>query len=241
MGELMRKIMTNNPRPIPSQYSSEFRELINMMLKKNPNERASIYDILQLPLIRNKAIALLGKTQARSELNHQVFHGVKAGETPSDIPDEINLPFVSHHENESQNDQTSIEKSDKNESNVQKEKKSQEKLKKALKSMADNLKEVINGNFDISTINEAQEEMNDGDFYFMGRKLVLNSVKNDDPLAYKLESVRLFLEEMLGIEKFKEIYKVASEEESTQLLKLTQSDAYVFQLVLQLVAYESRP
>ena len=46
---------------------------------------------------------------------------------------------------------------------------------------------------------------------------------------------------MLGIEKFKEIYKVASEEESTQLLKLTQSDAYVFQLVLQLVAYESRP
>ena len=241
MGELMRKIMTNNPRPIPSQYNSEFRELINFMLKKNPNERASIYDILQLPLIRNKAIALLGKTQARSELNHQVFHGVKAGETPSDIPDEINLPFVSHHENESQNDQTSIEKSDKNESNVQKEKKSQEKLKKALKSMADNLKEVINGNFDISTINEAQEEMNDGDFYFMGRKLVLNSVKNDDPLAYKLESVRLFLEEMLGIEKFKEIYKVASEEESTQLLKLTQSDAYVFQLVLQLVAYESRP
>ena len=244
IGEIMRKIMTNNPRPIPSQYSPEFRELINMMLKKNPNERASIYDILQLPLIRNKAIALLGKTQARSELSHQVFHGVKAGETPADVPDEINLPFVSHQEKETQETKKKEEnnpnpQNDK-ESIASKERKSQEKLRKALQSMADNLKEVINGHFDLSAINEAQEEMNEGDFYFMGRKLVLNTVQNSDPLAYKLESVRSFLEEMLGMEKFKEIYKVASEGKSTQLLKLTQSDAYVFQLVLQLVSYESQ-
>lgn len=232
IGEIMRKVMTSNPKSIPYQYSNELREMIAMMLKKNPAERASIYDILKIPLIRNKAIALLGKTQARIELNHQVFHGKKPGETPGDIPEEIKLHVCE--------DDGKIQLKEENLQEIERQRHEKKKIMEEMQNMAENLREIIDGHFEIPNLAD-ENNIKIGDFYFMGRKLILNKVHDDDPLSYKLESIRAFLESMLGIEKFGEIYKVAEDEnDQSGLLKLTHSDAYVFQLILQLVAYEKQ-
>ena len=70
----------------------------------------------------------------------------------------------------------------------------------------------------------------------------MQRVKNSDPLSFKIESVRVFLEEILGAEKLKEIYDSIimnpGNEGKMQAFNLSQSDLYLFQLVMQIVAYE---
>ena len=78
---IIESIKNDEPVRISSIYSQELRSLIKLMLNKDQNQRPSINDILKIPLIKYKAIALLGKTQARNELNHSIFHGEKPGKT----------------------------------------------------------------------------------------------------------------------------------------------------------------
>lgn len=215
VGEIMRNVIGKTPKPIPTVFSNELQELCTKMLRKNPDERPTINEILQMPLIRNKAVALLGKTLAGAELNHGVFHGEKAGKTPENYVEEVEYKLTG-------------------------EKSSEKKagIYKVMKRMADNLQQIIKGE-NMIDIPEEVEDMSLGDFYFMGRKLIIKSVHAQDTLGYKVESIRVFLEDLLGIEKFKEVYEVAADDTMTlQALELTKSDAYIFQLIMQLVAYE---
>lgn len=49
---LVLKIVESKHEPIPSQYSSELRRLIDEMLNKDPKLRPTIDDILGSPLIK---------------------------------------------------------------------------------------------------------------------------------------------------------------------------------------------
>lgn len=89
--DLLVEIQCRPSPRLPSSFSEELQNLVTEMLKKDASERPTINQILALPFIRFKAIALLGKTQAGRELAHSVFHGVPAGETPEGVSDEIFL------------------------------------------------------------------------------------------------------------------------------------------------------
>lgn len=88
---LIVKIIRCKPTPIPKQYSSNLRSIIDLMLQKNASKRPTINQILKIPFIKDKIGQLLTQTMAKIEFCHTVFHGVKGGETPDVIlvPDKI--------------------------------------------------------------------------------------------------------------------------------------------------------
>ena len=49
---LVFKIVSEKPEPIPNQYCKELGELIDLMLKKDPVERPSCTDILKMDIVR---------------------------------------------------------------------------------------------------------------------------------------------------------------------------------------------
>lgn len=53
---LALKILKGNYMPISTNYSQELRDLIVSMLNVNPKKRPSIYDIIQMPFIKQRVI-----------------------------------------------------------------------------------------------------------------------------------------------------------------------------------------
>jgi len=51
---LVFKIVTDDPAPIDPKlpYSPELREMVNLLLKKDPKERPSIADFLHMPSVK---------------------------------------------------------------------------------------------------------------------------------------------------------------------------------------------
>ena len=82
---VMDKIVNKRPGRIPSLYSDELRELVRDMLQKDPAKRPTINYVLDRSMIKCKAMALLAPDIARVELDHTVFHGSPAGETPDEL------------------------------------------------------------------------------------------------------------------------------------------------------------
>jgi NIMA (never in mitosis gene a)-related kinase len=89
--DLSMKILYDKIPRIASIYSEEICSLVEHMLKKNPNKRPSIYEILEIPLIYWKAVSLLGMEMAEKELSHRIFHGICGGETPKNHQKEIKI------------------------------------------------------------------------------------------------------------------------------------------------------
>jgi len=52
---LVFKIVQEKHPPIPSSYSKELSDLIDMLLEKDPTKRPTIREILKMQLIRKKA------------------------------------------------------------------------------------------------------------------------------------------------------------------------------------------
>lgn len=225
LSEIAIQILTRSPLPMPINYSSELRQIVVRLLEKNPSKRPSINDIFKETLIRNKAIALLGKTLARSELSHDIFHGARPGETPMGQNAEIKLAI-----DDSEDVSLDSEKA---------------QIYSDIKEMCENLQNVLISD-NLIDVPEDISNLNLGEFYFMGRKLTIKNIKPSDPLTYKFESLRNFLEEMLGIEKFKDLYFKAQAiaqnefEIDGKTIDLGNSDIYNFQLIMQLVAYENK-
>jgi hypothetical protein len=67
----MGRVMTRTPPPLLTQYSKEIRELTLKLLTKRPAKRPSINEIVQLQLVKNKAVALLGQTLTKLELTRE--------------------------------------------------------------------------------------------------------------------------------------------------------------------------
>ena len=220
LADIMRRIMLRQPSPPPSHYSKEMRDLVSKLLEKKPEHRPSINEILQLPLIRNKAVALLGKTLAKVELNHGVFHGFKPGQSPKEAG-EICLALPTDKSPQRNGMAAGIYKD--------------------MKRMAQNLQQILHGE-NLVDVPEEVEKLNSGEFYFMGRKLFLKTVNEKDTVPFKIEAVRVFVEELIGVNRFREVYQAAlacdNDEATFKMIEMTKSDIYVFQLIMQLVAYE---
>ncbi|EDV24867.1 uncharacterized protein TRIADDRAFT_25231 [Trichoplax adhaerens] len=62
MKNLVLKIIRGSYPPIPSQYSSELRQLISSLFKRSYRERPSINSVLKKSIIRNRIDKFLSKT-----------------------------------------------------------------------------------------------------------------------------------------------------------------------------------
>lgn len=92
---LVKQIIESQPPKIQSIYCPELRNLCKSMLQKNPSQRPTILEILSLPILKYKAIALLGEKEAVIELNHSTFHGFNAGVTPTEFKKDVD--FIQIH------------------------------------------------------------------------------------------------------------------------------------------------
>ena len=52
--ELYKRITQSNPDPIPGRYSSQLAELIRLFLIKNPTNRPTVFDIIEIPVVKAK-------------------------------------------------------------------------------------------------------------------------------------------------------------------------------------------
>jgi serine/threonine protein kinase len=175
IGEITRRIMT--------QYSRDIRDLTVRLLAKRPSQCPTINKVFQLPLIRNKAIALLGKTLARVELGHSVFHGCKPDTSPAHVSDEVSLA-INHAQDAPPGNNGDIYRE--------------------MQQMAENLQHVLQMK-NLIDVPEQVQRLGSGEFYFMGRKLCLKKVRSSDPLQFKIEAVRAFIEQLLGPDRVLEI------------------------------------
>ncbi|KAH0572256.1 Kinase, NEK [Spironucleus salmonicida] len=75
MKMLIVKILEGKYKPISSVYSSELRDLLTMMLQKDPKKRPSVNSILKMPSIQTKLHKFLPETVKEMEFAHTVFHG----------------------------------------------------------------------------------------------------------------------------------------------------------------------
>lgn len=51
---LVYKIVSSEPAPIDDTYSDDLKSIVKLLLKKNPDERPSIIDLLKIPYARDK-------------------------------------------------------------------------------------------------------------------------------------------------------------------------------------------
>jgi len=174
---VMRSIITTSPQEIPSLYSQEIRYLISIMLNKNQQNRPSLNDILSLPIIRAKAIALIGNSEYLNEVSHTVFHGEKPLSTPEPYNEEI---------------------------------------------------VILNENY-----NSSKEEK----FEFMGRTLVL---QKNFPSQSKAESIKSFIIDIVGNDRFDELYSMAANQDPISLAKSVTNnlDNWILNLLFQLIVFE---
>lgn len=87
--DIMAQIINLRQPSIPFMYTKDFSDIVEGMLQKDPSKRPTVNQLLQIPCIKFKAMALLGTEQANIELQHTVFHGFGPGETPADQKKEI--------------------------------------------------------------------------------------------------------------------------------------------------------
>jgi hypothetical protein len=75
---------------------------------------------------------------------------------------------------------------------------------------------------------------------FCGRTLVFPSVGPQTSLQIKAETLRVFIEELIGVPRFRDIYMALTEDdiEWTNLQIVSAADQWVSQLILRLIAWE---
>ena len=74
MHNLALKIVRGNYNPIPTHYSRELKNILNMCLQTDMNKRPSINKLLKQPLLQNRIKKFLGDTIKSSEFSHTVLH-----------------------------------------------------------------------------------------------------------------------------------------------------------------------
>lgn len=98
--DIMWHIINTRQSMIPFTYTKDISDIIDGMLQKDPTKRPTINQLLQIPFIKFKVMALLGSEQANIELCHTVFHGCTPGTTPKDQNKEVVIINANHDDND---------------------------------------------------------------------------------------------------------------------------------------------
>lgn len=68
------KIVNGKYAPIPTVYSKDLRNLVTILLNKDPSKRPRVHDILNFPIMKNRIKEFLTKSQVGIEFNHTIIH-----------------------------------------------------------------------------------------------------------------------------------------------------------------------
>jgi NIMA (never in mitosis gene a)-related kinase len=100
MMALVREILSGRIPKLPSIYSRELRELYRSIMQRDPEARPSIHEILNVPLLKFKVIALLGPDRALQAMKQEAFHGLPPGEAPPEENEIVKLKTGEGNETE---------------------------------------------------------------------------------------------------------------------------------------------
>lgn len=71
---LSLKIIRGAYNPIPSTYSKDLKNLVNMMLNVDPSKRPNINEILKTPIIQTRIKNFLNEMEYNCEFSHTILH-----------------------------------------------------------------------------------------------------------------------------------------------------------------------
>lgn len=234
--EVMEKIIKSKTPLIPKYYDIDLQKIARMMLDKDPANRPTINELFSIPLIKYKSFALLGRTQARIELSHSIFHGYAPGITPDDFPNEI--LFVDDYNelnkeirekildeklgssNDTNNDCCN-EKMEKNQVNEdEKSDGSNQKLKGDENEKGVGIIPKNHSNINQKNAHLGDKRYNSDDLElidFMGIPMRLPHAKKTSTPEEKAEDLREFIECLVGKEKVEEIRSVLKKTKSNPI------------------------
>ena len=86
MNNLVLKIIKGSYPALPTKYTKELRNLVGILLKRQPKERPSVNEILKTPIIKARIERFLSETLLNNEFSHTVLHRKK--------PDHIGLKAI---------------------------------------------------------------------------------------------------------------------------------------------------
>ena len=72
--KLSLNIIKGTYNPLPIHYSKDLKTLIALMLQVDPYKRPSIYEVLSLNIVKNRAKAFLSELQYSKEFSHTILH-----------------------------------------------------------------------------------------------------------------------------------------------------------------------
>jgi len=72
--QLAKKIAKGIYAPIPTTYSKEMKNLVNICLVTDTKKRPRVHELLAMPIIKNRIKEFLTTTIANIEFNHTVIH-----------------------------------------------------------------------------------------------------------------------------------------------------------------------
>lgn len=104
--ELALKIVGGKYVPIPAQYSTEMRILIEKLLAVDPAKRPTVNQILNMKIIKARVKSLLNENEYNSEFSHTILHEVnvmrrgKAKDVRQNTKESLNRDKESYRERE---------------------------------------------------------------------------------------------------------------------------------------------
>ncbi|OHS97014.1 AGC family protein kinase [Tritrichomonas foetus] len=248
MKDVMDNIIKSKTPRIQKYYDLELQILAKQLLSKNPEKRPSINEVLSLPFIKYKTVALLGQTQAKIEFSHTIFHGIPPGVTPDEYPKEI--LFVDDY-NDLKNEILTIidqkdshEKSSVNdcENNSEKYDGNPKFINKSPIISKNNLTDKGVGTND-QIIDEVNQKKDEYEFVeFMGFPMRLGNIKKSDSPQKKADYLREFIERLVGCDRFREMYSDLTKKKfCTLLMKYSmKKDSCIIKLIQKLILYEKQ-
>ena len=86
MNNLVLKIIKGSYPALPTKYTKELRNLVGILLKRQPKDRPSVNEILKSPIIKARIERFLSETLLNNEFSHTVLHRKK--------PDHLGLKAI---------------------------------------------------------------------------------------------------------------------------------------------------
>lgn len=86
MDDLLLRIIRGTYTPVPSTYSTELRNLVTQMLKREPRDRPCVNNILRKQIMQERIRRFLTETELEDEFSHTVLH---RGNMKRDLPSPV--------------------------------------------------------------------------------------------------------------------------------------------------------
>ncbi|OMJ92710.1 hypothetical protein SteCoe_4454 [Stentor coeruleus] len=217
MKGLVVKILRGTYPPIPSCYSQNLKDLIDEMLQKDAHKRPSVKKILEKEFLASRISQLLSQTVAKHEFGSSFLSKPVLEPRKEELKDD-NIIRENERRPSSSGDRLKRKSIENEEIKVQSK---EERLE--YEEIVNSIKQCIEGNK-----NEADESFEEDEKqrvkanFLTPEGVPLPGVSESDSAFCRIESLRCYLENQLGMDMFLQAYSLLSDpgendEDSQQL------------------------